>query len=59
MFYLFLEYGNSKNIAYSYMCGAQNINGSLVQRLEPSAHNGVVAGSSPARPTIINYYKIL
>lgn len=30
-------------------------NGNVAQRLEPSAHNGLVAGSSPAVSTIYNY----
>lgn len=30
---------------------ATNINGDVAQRLEPVAHNGLVAGSSPAVPT--------
>lgn len=29
--------------------------GSLVQWLEPPAHNGVVAGSNPARPTTFSF----
>ena len=32
-----------------------NDNGSVAQRLEPSAHNTLVAGSSPAASTIYNY----
>ena len=31
---------------------AMRVQGSVAQRLEPTAHNGLVAGSSPAGPTI-------
>src|ERR1700724_1883114 len=30
--------------------------GPVAQRLEPAAHNGLVAGSNPARPTHIGMY---
>lgn len=33
----------------------QGANGSVAQRLEPAAHNGSVAGSSPAASTIYNH----
>lgn len=31
------------------------VNGSVAQRLEPTAHNGSVAGSNPATPTGVSY----
>ena len=39
----------------------RDLPGPVAQRLEPAAHNGLVAGSSPARPTICisNKFKML
>ncbi len=34
----------------------RDLPGPVAQRLEPAAHNGLVAGSSPARPTITNRF---
>jgi hypothetical protein len=41
-------------------CGLdRGLPGPVAQRLEPAAHNGLVAGSSPARPTLFFLYVLL
>lgn len=44
------------DILFSVTCVTMRGRGDVAQWLEQSAHNRLVAGSSPAIPTIYNFY---